>query len=108
MLEQVRPVVLPLFATGCPISAFASVADGGAAAMLVGPAKPRSENIAAQVNRAGSDRRKRCVNIADGLVVSQRHRRDGGLEAERGDGCSRRKAGRGTRLINSFTIHSKT
>src|SRR4249919_2159190 len=42
MLEQVRPVVLPLLPTACPNEGMPMVAEGGAAAILVVPTGPRS------------------------------------------------------------------
>src|SRR3954463_14529820 len=42
IVEQVRPVVLPLFPTGSPRVGTPSMLEGGAAAMLVEPAGPRS------------------------------------------------------------------
>src|SRR5262249_32171477 len=48
MVEQVRPVVRPLFATPWPgtVCAFkTTVEEGGAAAMLLGPTAPRSRIV---------------------------------------------------------------
>src|SRR6478609_2471783 len=45
MLEQVRPVVLPLLPTACPNEGTPIVAEGGAAAMLVVPTGPRSRML---------------------------------------------------------------
>src|SRR5690349_16906867 len=45
MLEQVRPVVLPLLPTASPNEGTPMVAEGDAAAMLVVPTGPRSRMV---------------------------------------------------------------
>src|SRR5215472_1334142 len=44
-VEQVRPVVRPLFATANPTLSTAVVEDGAAAAILLAPAMPRSRML---------------------------------------------------------------
>src|ERR1044071_1355438 len=45
MVEQVRPVVLPLLPTACPSAATPMVLEGGSGVMLDAPTGPRSRMV---------------------------------------------------------------
>src|SRR5579862_8435315 len=53
-VEQVSPVVLPLLATAIPRAGAAIVDEGGAAAMLVEPATPRSRMLPVRSTAPGT------------------------------------------------------
>src|SRR5690348_2442161 len=66
-VEQVRPVVRPLLATFNPTLSTAVVDDGGAAAMLLAPATPRS-SIAPLVSTSPA---ATCANPASTLSAAR-------------------------------------
>src|SRR5579864_6703468 len=65
-VEQVSPVVLPLLATDMGRVGVAIVDEGGAAAMLVEPAKPRSRMVPVRSTAPG----KICA-IAESVLLGE-------------------------------------
>src|SRR5579884_2859211 len=64
MVEQVRPVVRPVFATDNPNAGASSVVEGGAAAMLSGPGTPKSRMLPEASTEPGTT----CASAASTLL----------------------------------------